>query len=179
MRRWIFKSLVLVLVLAAFLGGLILLGQLALEHIRNRQRYTLAFADIACEPPPGMTRAAFLDEVQYLSDLPGQLNLLEDALGRRLAIGFARHPWVQKVEEVELLPTREVRLHLVHRRPVLAVRQGKDLRAVDGQGVLLPPNAVTQGLPVFQGQPRPPAGPAGTRWEDSAVEAQARALQKK
>jgi len=179
MRRWIFKSLALVAVLAVFLGGLIILGQVALEHIRQRERYTVAFADIECEPPPGMTRAAFLDEVQYLSNLPGKLNLLEEDLGRRLAIGFSRHPWVEKVEEVELLPTREVKLHLVIRRPVLAVRLGKELRAVDGRGVLLPADAATEGLPIYQGKPRPPAGPAGTRWGDSALEAQAKSLQKK
>jgi hypothetical protein len=179
MRRWIFKSVVLVLVLAFFLGGLIIVGQIALEHIRQRDRYTIAFTEIDCEPPPCLTRAAFLDEVQYIADLPGKLNLLEEDLGRRLAIGFSRHPWVEKVEEVELLPTREVKLHLVIRRPVMAVRLGKDLRAVDGRGVLLPTNAATDGLPVYQGKPRPPAGPAGTRWGDSALEAQAKALQKK
>jgi len=178
MRRWIFKSVVLILVLAVFLGGLIIVGQAALEHIRQRDRYAVAFADIDCEPPPGLTRAAFLDEVQYIADLPGTLNLLEEDLGRRLAIGFARHPWVEKVEEVELLPTREVKLHLVIRQPVLAVRLGKELRAVDGRGVLLPTNAATDGLPVYQGKARPPAGPAGTRWGDSALEAEARSLQK-
>jgi len=114
-----------------------------------------------------------------LSNLPGKLNLLEEDLGRRLAIGFSRHPWVEKVEEVELLPTREVKLHLVIRRPVLAVRLGKELRAVDGRGVLLPADAATEGLPIYQGKPRPPAGPAGTRWGDSALEAQAKSLQKK
>lgn len=179
MRRWIFKSLALVVVLAVFLGGLIVLGQLALEHIRPRDRYTVSFADIECISPPGMRRAAFLDEVQYISDLPGKLNLLEEDLGRRLAIGFSRHPWVEKVEEVEMLPTREVKLHLIMRRPVLAVRLGKELRAVDGRGVLLPANAATEGLPVYQGKPRPPAGPAGTRWGDSALETQAKTLQKK
>jgi hypothetical protein len=178
MRRWIFKSLGLLFVLAVFLGGLILLGQWALENIRQRERYTIALADIDCDPPPGMTRAAFLDEVQYLADLPGKLNLLDDDLGRRLAIGFSRHPWVQKVEEVEMLPTRQVKIHLVIRRPVLAVKLGKELRAVDGWGVLLPTNADTAGLPVYQGKPRP-HGPDGSRWGDAALEAQAKALQKK
>ena len=179
MRRWIFKSLALVVVLAAFLGGLIVLGQLALEHIRQRDRYTVSFSDIDCISPPGMTRAVFLDEVQYISDLPAKLNVLEEDLGRRLAIGFSRHPWVEKVQEVELLPTREVKVHLIIRRPVMAVRLGKELRAVDGRGVLLPTNASTEGLPVYQGKPRPPAGPAGTRWGDSALEAHAKSLLKK
>jgi hypothetical protein len=60
----------------------------------------------------------------------------------------------------------------------LAVRQGKELRAVDGRGVLLPADAATEGLPIYQGKPRPPAGPAGTRWGDSALEAQAKSLLK-
>ena len=178
MRKWIFKSLGLVIALAIFLGGLIFLGQWALDHIRQRERYTITVTEIDCESPPGMTRAAFLDEVQYIAGLPAKLNLLDEDVGRRLAIAFSRHPWVQKVEEVELLPTRQVKIQLIMRRPVLAVKQGQKLRAVDGLGVLLPANAATAGLPIYQGKPRPP-GPEGTRWGDAALEAQAKALAKK
>jgi hypothetical protein len=178
MGRWIFKSLLLLFVLAGFLGSLILLGQLALDQVRKRERYLVAFADIECQPPPGMSRAAFLDEVQYLAALPQHCNLLDDGLSRSLTEGFQHHPWVKKVQKVDILPTRQVRVELLLRRPVLAVATATGLRAVDDDGVLLPSAAATADLPRFQGQARPPAGAAGAPWGDAAVEAKARSFRK-
>jgi hypothetical protein len=176
MRKWIFRSAALSLVLAGSLGGLIALGQWALEQIRERERYTIAFADIACTPPPGLDRGAFLDEVQYLAGLPARLCLLDEDLGERLAKGFGQHPWVAKVAEINLVPPKQIHAQLQFRRPVLAVPFDKTLRAVDGQGVLLPRAAPTDGLPVFPGTAKAPAGPAGAQWGDPKVESMARAL---
>ena len=43
-------------------------------------------------------------------------------------------------------------------------------------GVLLPKNAPTHGLPVYEGTPRPHRGPPGTRWGDADLENEARKL---
>src|SRR5205085_1645284 len=64
---------------------------------------------------------AFLGEVQYLGGLPERLALLDDDLPGRLAEAFARHPWVEKVERVEVVPPGRVRARLTYRTPVLAV----------------------------------------------------------
>jgi hypothetical protein len=85
---------------------------------------------------------------------------------------------VKDVAEVTVASPRQVHVRLVFRTPVLAVPLGTTLRAVDAGGVLLPAQAATEGLPVFQGRANPPVGPAGSRWGDPAVEARARSLQK-
>jgi cell division septal protein FtsQ len=110
--------------------------------------------------------------------LPKQLNIIDEDLPERLRAAFAKHPWVQRVE-VEIKPPKHIIVNLTHRQPVLAVKVGADLRAVDGDGVLLPRNASTLGLPVYDGDARPPRqDEAGTRWGDPNVEAAARKLKK-
>jgi hypothetical protein len=172
--RRLLKSLAVLLGLSLFLFGLIRLGKLALGQIRGQDRYTVAFADIDCTPPPGRERGAFLDEVQYLAELPNRLRTLDEDLAKRLAAAFARHPCVAQVVRVELTPPGQVHIQLLYRTPVLAVPLAGQLRAVDGQGILLPPETPTKGLPIFASQAAPPRGPAGTRWDDPAVEAAAR-----
>src|SRR5262245_50318895 len=129
MARWLFKCLALLLGLGLLLGGVIALGPLAQDRLRSSGRYAAAFADVGCEPPPGLTRGAFLDEVQYLAGLPDRLSLLDTELPRRLADAFARHPWVERVERVAVTPPRQVRVELTYRRAVLAVRSQGKLRA--------------------------------------------------
>ncbi|HXG09317.1 MAG TPA: hypothetical protein VNK04_05965, partial [Gemmataceae bacterium] len=155
---------------------LILLSLTAVGHGTRaalRDRVTLIFADIDCAPPPGQDRIEFLDEVQYLAGFPDRLPLLDDDLARRLAEAFASHPWVEQVERVEIVAPGRVRVQLAYRTPVLAVRQGNRLRAVDRYGVLLPATAATEGLPVYEAS-APPSGPAGAPWGNEAIECAAR-----
>jgi hypothetical protein len=109
-------------IVAPLLGGALVLfalvsvGQATREGIADR--VIIPFAAIRCEPPPGQERAEFLDEVQYLASFPDQLPLLEDRLAGRLAEAFRRHPQVEKVERVEILPTRQVVAKMSYRAPV-------------------------------------------------------------
>jgi hypothetical protein len=175
---WLFKVALLLLAVAGVLAGLILLGHWSLEHLRGRERYLLPLADVECTPPPGLTRGDFLEEVRYYADLPERLSLLDETLPARLRAAFAEHPWVARVQEVTIEPPRQVRVRLEYRQPVLAVPWGGALRAVDAAGVLLPARAPTRGLPVYDGQPRPPQGRAGTPWGDADLEKEARRLGK-
>ena len=108
MVRWMLKSLALLLVVGLVLAGLIVVGNLARDHLRPRDRYTFAFADIDCVPPPGQSRTEFLDAVQYYASAPKTLRLLDEDLPERLAKGFGRHPWVEKVESVEIVPCKRI-----------------------------------------------------------------------
>jgi hypothetical protein len=196
LRRWLLQGLVPLACVALALGGLIALGRLALERLRGEERYTIAFADLECAPPPGLSREEFLDEVQYLTGLPDRIGLLDDGLAERLAKAFGRHPWVEEVRGVEV-GARGVSVRLAYRQAVLAVplkdrgplkdgvaeiagRSGlrreakKSGRAVDKRGVLLPVKATVPGLPVLYGEVSPPKGQAGSPWGDPAVEAAAR-----
>jgi hypothetical protein len=171
---WLWRGLLLLAGVLLFLGGLLYLGHLALDHLRQEDAYQVRFTSIDCQPPPGMSRVDFLDEVQYLAELPATLPALDEDLPRRLAEAFACHPWVEKVEQVQIDAPNRARIKLHYRRAVLAVRWNNQLRAVDSNGILLPATASTQGLPIFPGKAQPPRGPAGTLWDDPAVMAAAR-----
>ena len=152
------------------------LGKLAWESLGHLERYQILFNEIDCPAPPNMGRAAFLDEVQYLSGMPGRLNALEEGLAGRLAEAFRRHPWVEKVDSVEVQSSQRIAARLTFRKPVLAVSvPGMGVRVVDRHGIVLPSTAPTDGLPLYSGSAAPPAGPSGTRWGDAGVEAAARA----
>jgi hypothetical protein len=170
MRKRLLQMLAALGAAVLLLLGVVVAGRATREWLRQQDRAAIAFAAIDCEPPPRMPRAEFLDEVQYLASFPDQIRLLDDDLAERLADAFARHPWVEKVERVEIVPLQQVRVRLTYRTPVLAVPYSGQLRAVDRNGVLLPANAATDGLPIFPGTPGSPSGPAGTRWGDTAVE---------
>jgi hypothetical protein len=174
MLRSLLRLIVLISAVGLFLSGLVWLGQLALERVRGQDRYKVRLADVQCQPPAGMTRGDFLDEVRYVAGLPAELPLLDEELPRQLAEAFAQHPWVDKVEQVMVLPGNQVRVQLKYRTAVLAVPWDGDLRAVDARGVLLPATAATTGLPIFDGIALPPRGPAGTAWGDDAVLAAAK-----
>lgn len=178
MRRRIVQSLVLLGLAAGFVAGLLVLAEWARDDLRHRERFTIPFAEIQCTPPPGMSRIDFLDEVRYLASSSAQLPLLDDALTESLREAFAKHPWVQKVSEVKVTAPRRLEVILVYRAAVLAVRCKGELRAVDANGILLPKQAATGGLPEFRGEASPPRGPAGTLWGDPRVEAAAAALRK-
>lgn len=175
-KGWLWKGAVLLALVVLTLGGLIWAGRWGLEQLRGRDRYEVAFADIECAPPAGMSRQEFLDEVLYASRLPKRLDLLDDGLPQKLREGFTQHPWVETAE-VEIRPPKELRVKLTHRTPVLAVKTDGALRAVDGAGVLLPKNAPTEGLPIYDGAAKAPRGD-GKRWGDPNVEAAARKLKR-
>jgi hypothetical protein len=119
--RWLSKSVLGLVVLVAgpavVLVGLVLLGEAALERVRAWDRYSIPFADIQCTPPEGLSREDFLLQVRYVSEMPEQIRLLDDGLSERLAQAFARHPRVERVDRVEVLPTREVTVQLTFRAP--------------------------------------------------------------
>jgi hypothetical protein len=176
MRRGLVQIVLTLLACALALGGVIALGQYFRRQLRDEPRYQFSLTEIECPAPSGMGRAAFLSEVQYLNGLPEQVSLLDDALAERLAAAFARHAWVENVQQVEIGPGRRIRVQLEFRLPALAVTYSdKDLvtRAVDKQGILLPREADTKSLPALLGIFPPPAGSAGKPWGDPEVEAAA------
>jgi hypothetical protein len=174
-KRWLVKSTLLLVVIAAFLGGVIAAGRWSLEQIQGNRRYEVAFADIECEPPVGMTKQEFFDEVLYESRHLARMKLLDEELPKKLTDAFAKHAWVEKVERVEIKPPKQVVVTLTYRTPVLAVRVGKELRVIDGNGVLLPRKTATLGLPIYDGDAKAPVrDEPGTRWGDANVEAAAR-----
>jgi len=101
--------------LSGFLLGVVWINQWTRERIANLERYTIAFADIDCPPPPDQSQAEFLAQVQYLGAFPDRVQLLDESLPSRLQEAFQRHPAVEKVLEVKVVPPRQVQVRLIYR----------------------------------------------------------------
>jgi hypothetical protein len=168
------RALAAVAAVALVLGGLVAGGRLLREQLRPLDRFTIPFADIECAAPPGLSRADFLGEVQYISRLPDRVELLDDGLSAHLTAAFTRHPWVERVEGVQVGPG-QVRVRLTLRVPVLAVPVSGGVRCADAGGVLLPtlPAPAADELPRLAGRVPPPTEAAGQKWKDAAVRAAA------
>jgi hypothetical protein len=161
---------------ALALLGLAALGRLASASVRQQVRYGSTFGQVCCQPPLGLGRHEFLREVQYEADLPDRLDLADTALSCRLRNAFAQHPWVEEVERIEVRPGQPVHVRLRHRRGVLVVSVGQEVRVVDRHGVLLPHAAEPAGLPALRGKVVRGSGPTGTVCPEPAVQAAARTM---
>jgi hypothetical protein len=151
-----------------------LLADRARNDLAGRGDHTLSFLDLDCDPPAGLSRREFLEETQYLTGLPDQLDLRAADTLPRLEQALATHPWVKRVRQVRRLPDGSVCAEMDYREPVLWLpRPG---RAVDSDAVLLPVSARRQGLPVLAGKVKPPMHGPGQPWNDPAVTAAAKVL---
>jgi len=173
MRRHLATAVLTVAVAMLFLIGLIVVGRQFRGMLTNDPRYQFPIRDIACSTPPNKHRSEFLREVQYVGELPDEVPLFEANLPARLTDAFARHPWVEKVEDVSVGPGRRIHVELVFRTPVLAVRLNDEWRAVDAAGVLLPREAAAAGLPRLTEDVSPARG-AGQPWGHPSVAAAAK-----
>jgi hypothetical protein len=171
MRKGLLLALVPVAAAGLVVFGVIALGRQAADALRDQERYVLSFTDIDCTPPDRLSHAEFLGEVGFLAGWPDRMNLLGEDLPARLAAAFAKHPWVETVDHVEVRLPRQVRVTLTYREPVLNVAGPN--RAVDRNGVLLPVTARSAELPVLVTAVQGPGGVPGTRWGNPVVEAAA------
>lgn len=170
MRAWMLELVIPLLVGAAILVGFIALGQQAFQKRKDHERYTARFADIQVNPPPGISREQFLLDVQYQSEMASQFSILDRELPARLEQAFQSNAWVEKVLQIDIKPTREIEIKLLHRIPVLRAPQQDQEKAVDRYGILLPAQALSRELPLLQGTVERPAGRTGTAWGDIQIE---------
>lgn len=172
MRAWLLEAAAPLSATALLLAGVVSLGRLAEDDLRPHARYAARFAEVRCDPPPGLSSADFLREVQYEADLPDRLDRFDRNLPANLSDAFRRHAWVEEVERVEVPACGPVRVRLRYRTAALAVPDREQVRVVDAHGVLLPRAAAAR-VPGFRG-PAPRAGATGTPWESARVVAAAR-----
>jgi hypothetical protein len=154
---------------AGLVWGVSRLGDEARRGIGPRDRYSVRFAEIDCEPPPGLDRSTFLSEVRYCSNFPEIYQALDPELTAKLTAAFAAHPWVATVDAVRVGPTGTVQVKLKHRKPALAVRTESSTRVVDNTGVLLPAATDSNGLPELTTPVAAPTVSAGQVWVDNSV----------
>lgn len=172
--RWLLQLGLPLLAGAGLLTGALYSGRFLGDRMRDQGTLVVAFADVECDPPEGLTRREFLHEAQYLAELPDELPVLQDETPSRIAKALALHPWVAKVKQVRLAAQGRVQAEVVYREPALAVDQPP--RVVDGDGVLLPRGAKAKGLPLLTTKVTAPAVNAGQRWADIRVRAAAQVV---
>jgi hypothetical protein len=117
-RRWPRRLAQIVLGLGAaavVVGGLVAVGNAARDSLGPHDRYLLAFTEIECPAPPGRDRAEFLGEVQYNGAFPDRVNVLDPSLPDRLRAAFARHPKVERVGRITVIPPKRVQVELTFR----------------------------------------------------------------
>ena len=148
-----------------------LLGREAGWRVSSQDRYTVRFAEIRCDSPPGTDPRTFLTEVRYLANFPETIQSVDPALNAKLSAAFAQHPWVDSVAGVRVEPNGMVHVDLRFRSPVLRVTivGENDTRAVDKNGVLLPTEVGNIELPVLLTPVLAPTVPAGSPWPDPVV----------
>src|SRR6266566_2061724 len=101
-RRWLLRATLALVLVGILLGGIIWAGRWGLEHLKGHERYLLDFKDIECEAPVGMDKREFLDEVLFESRLPNRLDLSDEDLPQHLRDGFLKHPWVERIDGIEI-----------------------------------------------------------------------------
>lgn len=160
LRGWLVQFVLPVAAAAALLALVIGLGSQARKALSDRGAGRIAFAAVDCDPPPGLSRQAFLEEVQYLGRLPDEVDLLDDEATRQVRAAFAAHPWVRQVATLDRGPGR-LTVVLLFRRPVLYVENWA--RALDADAVLLPKVEDVSGLFVWRQKQAAPGVMPGRR----------------
>jgi len=103
------------------------------------------------------------------------MSLLDKTLPQKLMEAFTTHPWVEKVEQVDLRYPSGADIKLVYRVPVAFVElTQRGIVPVDRSGVVLPwydaiSDQQNEHL-VIQGVQSMPLGSAGTLWGDPLVQ---------
>jgi hypothetical protein len=187
-------AVVLVVGLAGFLFAVFAIARFTRSQVLPWDRYSIPFDEIESSLPPVQERTEFLAEVRALGDFPQRLPILDENLLPRLAEAFARHPTVESVQDIELTPSRHLKVVLAFRIPVLEVmlpaesdldrlaparvpRVGPSSHdrtwVLDANGTLLPRQALKETLPLYFAL-APPRGTLGQRWGDRTVERAAR-----
>jgi hypothetical protein len=179
-REWLFQPARL-LRFALLAGAAVLAPWLyrQLPPLSSRDEYRLTLDKIVIDPAPvAPIPAELFEQVKKRAELPEKLSALDGQLPQRLAEAFALHPWIARVIEVRNEFPAAVKVTVEYRKPVALVQVPHGYYAVDGDGILLPPQDFTKAdaseYIVIKGITSTPQNGAGHRWDDPALTAAAK-----
>jgi len=165
----------IIFVFAVFVGLGILGWHFVKESVLKKQEYLLSVDKIVVSPPPDWVPDRFIEDVVRSSGL-NKTSLLDKTLPQKLMEAFTTHPWVEKVEQVDLRYPSGADIKLVYRVPTAFVEMSqRGIIPVDRNGVVLPgyPSDVISDHQhkhlIIQGIQSMPLGSAGTLWGDPLV----------
>jgi hypothetical protein len=162
-----------VLLTGVLVGAWMLVWHFFGESLLRSDRYVLRQENLDVTPMPPWIHTDVRGEVFRSIAFDGPLTIMDDHLTRRVADGFALHPWVAKVRRVVKQYPARVKVDLDYRRPVCMVEVPGGLFPVDMEGVWLrsedfSPIEASQ-YPRLSGLDSMPVGSVGTKWGDGRV----------
>ncbi len=186
MRRLIRAPAVLSFVWPAMLiiGGYFAWHQWGAEYM-NSKYYGVDATQFEVTTPPAYVRSDIVQTV-YQATAMENLSLLDTQATAKIASAFSTHPWVRQVNSVRKMPGGHIDVRLDYRKPVAMVSVisqhsdvvGRAFFAIDGEGVVLPPDDFsgeeTQRYIHISVPNTYPRGSMGTKFGDVRVEAAAR-----
>lgn len=176
MQKWLMQVVTPILFGLTLLLGVIAAGRAARSALHDCAAFSISFTEIDCQPPDGIGRAAFLNEVRSATVQPEMLQLLDEDLIPRLHRAFLAHPWVESVRSV-VVGHGCLRVEMESRRAVLAVRkQESTWRTVDRQAIVLAESPALPHLPVLVGDVAASAAGVGNRCGDARIAAAAKTV---
>jgi len=147
LRPWLVQVAVPLLAAALLVAGLVAFARWSRGWLRSGSVADVAFADLDCAAPPGMTREKFLEEAQFLVGLPDEIDALDPEASGSVRAALVAHPWVKAVGAVEVR-RGVLSAEVSFREPVLFVKSWGC--ALDAEGHVLPRAADASGLLVME-----------------------------
>jgi len=146
--------------------------------LSSRPEYQVDWTSVVVTPAPRGVPVRVVEDVRTNAQLPDRISLLQPGLAKQLAQAFAAHPWIERVNRVEVKRQRRIEVDLTYRRVALVVETSRGFYPVDAASVLLPPTDFAPDdvnrLPVCRNVKTLPQGAAGEKWGDAVVECAAR-----
>lgn len=142
--------------------------------VAARGDYLLELNEIELPPKPAWIRADVRAEALRDASLDPPLSLIDSSLPERLAKAYRLHPWVSRVEGVQLTYPAHANIKLQYRQPVAMVDVNSGLLPIDAAGTLLPtrdfenhPDVLK--FPRLKVNVGSPTAPPGTVWDNPIV----------
>jgi hypothetical protein len=146
--------------------------------LSSRPEYQIDWKGVTVTPTPRGVPARVVEDVRKQAQLPERLSLLQPGLAKEIAGAFAKHPWIERVDRVEVKRQRRIEVDLTYRRVAMVVETSRGFYPVDAHSVLLPPADFSpedvNKLPVCRNVKTLPQGEAGEPWGDVVVECAAK-----
>ncbi|MDX1964489.1 MAG: hypothetical protein SFX18_15155 [Pirellulales bacterium] len=137
-KGWLSASGGTLLVFLLAGGAVWALWQNVRHSVLARQDYLLEPREVRITPLPPWIRTDIKSEALRAASLDPPLSLLDEKLPQRLERALALHPWVERVNRVQLRYPAAVEIELIYRQPVAMLEVSEGLLPVDKNCVILP-----------------------------------------
>ena len=174
--QWLYRPPVL-LAMATLCSSPIIFGYLA-RHLPAAglfPNYKVEASQVFLIPEPDPKHVPVDIKQALLRDagitLP--VSVWDKKLAEKLYVACKAYPWIENVEQVEIVPDSGINIKVTYRQAIAFVNTSSGYYPIDRHGVLLPPRDFTrqdvQNYPVIVNVQSIPQGPEGTHWGDASL----------